>query len=156
MWKKKWRKKKVVSHRARILSFCFFFLAPVHGHWGRWSEWQPCSKTCNDGQIKRYRRCNNPKPQHGGRQCPGSGEEAKMCIVKRCHLGKWPEIHWYIRNHDHDSAAKLRLIHGVRASQNSWMAWNKESKIAKRRLNDKTPDPSSGNKEKHIIGSYTE
>lgn len=62
--------------------------APVHGHWGRWSEWHPCSKTCNDGQIKRYRRCNNPKPQHGGRQCPGSGEETKMCIVKRCHLDR--------------------------------------------------------------------
>ncbi|XP_015763477.1 PREDICTED: meprin A subunit alpha-like [Acropora digitifera] len=39
-------------------------------------------------QIKRYRRCNNPKPQHGGRQCSGSGEEAKMCIVKRCHLDR--------------------------------------------------------------------
>ena len=113
----KWKGQSVIAREF----YHFVFLAPVHGHWGRWSEWHPCSKTCNDGQIKRYRRCDNPKPQHGGRQCPGSGQEAKMCIVKRCHLGKWPDIHWYVRNHDHDSAAKLRLILGVRACQNSRM-----------------------------------
>ncbi|XP_068735001.1 uncharacterized protein [Montipora capricornis] len=61
--------------------------APVDGHWGRWSEWSSCSKTCNDGRKRRFRRCNNPEPKHGGQRCPGISTKEEMCTVKRCRLG---------------------------------------------------------------------
>ncbi|KAJ7365624.1 hypothetical protein OS493_002332 [Desmophyllum pertusum] len=60
--------------------------APVDGHWGRWSDWRPCSKTCNDGVRTRFRTCTNPPPAHGGRFCPGSADGQDMCILKRCQL----------------------------------------------------------------------
>lgn len=60
--------------------------APIDGHWGRWSDWGSCSKTCNDGQRTRYRKCDNPKPGHGGKPCPGASSVKEMCILKRCRL----------------------------------------------------------------------
>jgi len=60
--------------------------APIDGHWGRWSEWRPCSKTCNDGVRTRIRECDNPAPGHGGKTCPGSAKDQEMCILKRCRL----------------------------------------------------------------------
>lgn len=65
------------------------FTAPIDGHWGRWSDWGSCSKTCNDGIRKRFRRCDNPSPTHGGKDCQGYERGQEMCILKRCHLGKW-------------------------------------------------------------------
>ncbi|XP_078383081.1 uncharacterized protein LOC144665674 isoform X2 [Oculina patagonica] len=60
--------------------------APIDGHWGRWSDWSGCSKTCNDGIRTRFRKCNNPAPGHGGKFCQGSGNNKISCILKRCHL----------------------------------------------------------------------
>ncbi|XP_027060312.1 uncharacterized protein LOC113686839 isoform X1 [Pocillopora damicornis] len=62
--------------------------APIDGHWGRWSDWGSCSKTCNDGIRKRFRRCDNPSPAHGGKNCQGYERGQEMCILKRCHLEK--------------------------------------------------------------------
>ncbi|XP_031565641.1 uncharacterized protein LOC116300825 [Actinia tenebrosa] len=59
---------------------------PIDGHWGKWGPWTPCSATCDDGGSKRTRQCNNPAPAHGGKSCPGSNEEDKLCMVKRCIL----------------------------------------------------------------------
>lgn len=61
---------------------------PVDGHWGRWSDWRPCSKTCNDGVRTRFRKCNNPLPGQGGKYCVGSSTGEEPCILKRCHLDK--------------------------------------------------------------------
>ncbi|CAH3187850.1 unnamed protein product [Porites lobata] len=57
-------------------------VAPIGGDWGRWSNWSPCSKTCNDGVETRFRRCDNPPPGHNRKQCPGSSTEEGMCINK--------------------------------------------------------------------------
>merc|ERR1712055_924480 len=40
------------------------YKTPVHGGW---SEWSSCSKSCGGGLKKR--RCTNPKPANGGRDC---------------------------------------------------------------------------------------
>ena len=64
------------------------FTVSVAGNWGRWSDWRPCSKTCNDGVSTRFRNCDNPPPAHGGKYCEGSSDGQKPCIVKRCRLGK--------------------------------------------------------------------
>ncbi|XP_078383090.1 meprin A subunit beta-like isoform X2 [Oculina patagonica] len=88
--------------------------APVNGHWSRWSEWQPCSKTCDEGVRTRTRKCNNPPPAHAGKPCPGSASEQSFCIMKRCvldsddtdfenfRLGMWKQskldvLDWYFQ-----------------------------------------------------------
>ncbi|XP_060070843.1 uncharacterized protein LOC132550773 [Ylistrum balloti] len=58
---------------------------PVDGNWGSWGEWTACSVTCvKSGFIKngvqiRIRSCVNPKPEHGGKDCPGKDEDMKEC-----------------------------------------------------------------------------
>ena len=48
---------------------------PVDGAWSQWSRWSSCSVTCGKGTMQRTQSCNNPAPQYGGQQCPGSEEE---------------------------------------------------------------------------------
>ena len=57
-----------------------------HGNWGNWGEWSNCSSICGQvcqymsayvvsicgqGRIQRYRKCDSPAPEHGGKDCPG-------------------------------------------------------------------------------------
>ncbi|EDO28698.1 predicted protein [Nematostella vectensis] len=44
----------------------------VDGAWGAWGDYSTCSRTCGGGVRHRSRRCDNPKPQYGGKDCPGS------------------------------------------------------------------------------------
>ncbi|CAH1801014.1 unnamed protein product [Owenia fusiformis] len=58
---------------------------PVNGNWGQWSGWGDCNKTCGDGGVRnRTRSCNNPSPEHGGNECPGSAVEHKTCTLPNC------------------------------------------------------------------------
>ncbi|XP_062598406.1 coadhesin-like, partial [Saccostrea cucullata] len=63
----------------------------VNGGWsnyGPWSTFSKCTKTCDGGgKTKyRYRECNNPKPQHSGRSCPGESilAEHQPCNTDPC------------------------------------------------------------------------
>ena len=47
----------------------FSFYNLVIGAWGKWGEWETCSKTCNGGNQTRKRLCDNPVPSHGGDEC---------------------------------------------------------------------------------------
>ena len=40
--------------------------------------------TCGGGSQRRAGQCNNPSPDHGGANCPGSGEETRKCNTKYC------------------------------------------------------------------------
>jgi len=57
---------------------------PVNGVWSDWRRYGPCSNQ-KDGKspcyMKRFRFCNNPAPQHGGADCPGSNEDSRLCNV---------------------------------------------------------------------------
>ncbi|XP_078377620.1 SCO-spondin-like [Oculina patagonica] len=65
---------------------------PVHGDWTPWAEWSTCSKTCGSGTQTRQRRCENPRPEHGGRQCEGPSEQARMCNTRNCPVdGQWSD-----------------------------------------------------------------
>ena len=72
-----------------VFHITFLLLAaPVDGHWGRWSSWATCSKTCGNGTKVRTRKCDDPPPLNSGKSCPGDDKEQEACILRRCGLGE--------------------------------------------------------------------
>ncbi|XP_017276034.1 hemicentin-1 isoform X1 [Kryptolebias marmoratus] len=70
--------------------FCNSDPCPISGNWGPWSSWGSCSKTCNGGQMRRYRTCDNPRPVHGGRACAGADAQIQRCGTADCPVdGNW-------------------------------------------------------------------
>uniref|UniRef100_A0A8W8LNS2 Hemicentin-1 n=1 Tax=Magallana gigas TaxID=29159 RepID=A0A8W8LNS2_MAGGI len=70
---------------------CLLKVCIVDGGWsdfGPWSKFSQCAKTCGGGAKTRYRyrECNNPKPQNGGRFCPGDSIHSKTapCNKNSC------------------------------------------------------------------------
>ncbi|XP_034308311.2 semaphorin-5A [Magallana gigas] len=70
---------------------CLLKVCIVDGGWsefGSWSKFSQCAKTCGWGAKTRYRyrECNNPKPQNGGRFCPGDSihSETAPCNTNSC------------------------------------------------------------------------
>nr|QNH72418.1 toxin candidate TRINITY_DN34308_c0_g1_i1 [Pachycerianthus maua] len=59
---------------------------PRDGHWSRWSKWGDCSVTCNDGKRERTRKCDDPAPMHGGKDCIGDDILKGICVMPRCRL----------------------------------------------------------------------
>ena len=54
---------------------------------GGWSTWIPgkCSVTCGIGIVQLTRRCDNPRPANGGRNCFGNSQ-----IIRQCNKGCCP------------------------------------------------------------------
>ncbi|XP_056893820.1 hemicentin-1 isoform X2 [Takifugu flavidus] len=72
------------------IDFCNSDPCPVSGNWGPWSTWGSCSKTCNGGQMRRYRTCDNPRPANGGRACAGGDTQIQRCSTANCPVdGNW-------------------------------------------------------------------
>ncbi|XP_053737549.1 hemicentin-1 isoform X1 [Synchiropus splendidus] len=72
------------------IDFCNSDPCPVAGNWGPWSSWGSCSKTCNGGQMRRYRTCDNPRPANGGRACAGTDTQIQRCSTSDCPVdGNW-------------------------------------------------------------------
>uniref|UniRef100_A0A3P9M5Z2 Hemicentin 1 n=1 Tax=Oryzias latipes TaxID=8090 RepID=A0A3P9M5Z2_ORYLA len=71
------------------VDFCNTDPCPVSGNWGTWSSWGSCSKTCNGGQMRRYRTCDSPRPAFGGRACAGADEQMQRCSIVSCPDGNW-------------------------------------------------------------------
>ena len=63
-------------------------LAPINGHWGRWGSWGECSVTCGKGVHSRMRKCDDPAPKNGGKQCKGKSDEKKNCLEMQCGAGE--------------------------------------------------------------------
>ncbi|CAL8267650.1 unnamed protein product [Arctogadus glacialis] len=64
--------------------------AVVAGHWAPWSGWGGCSRTCDGGQARRYRTCDNPRPANGGRACAGADTQIQRCNTDSCPVdGSW-------------------------------------------------------------------
>lgn len=42
---------------------------PVDGGVSGWGEWSRCDKLCQPGRMTRQKKCDNPKPKCGGKQC---------------------------------------------------------------------------------------
>ncbi|XP_016146102.1 hemicentin-1-like [Sinocyclocheilus grahami] len=72
------------------IDFCNSEPCPIHGNWGPWNSWGSCSRTCNGGQMRRYRTCDDPRPANGGRACTGSDSQIQKCSTANCPVdGKW-------------------------------------------------------------------
>uniref|UniRef100_A0A8C9EWF6 ADAM metallopeptidase with thrombospondin type 1 motif 2 n=1 Tax=Pavo cristatus TaxID=9049 RepID=A0A8C9EWF6_PAVCR len=54
------------------------------GHWGAWSKFGSCSRTCGTGVKYRTRQCDNPHPANGGRTCIGPSYEFQLCNTQDC------------------------------------------------------------------------
>ena len=71
---------------------CFLKHCPIDGKFSVWSPWQACSLTCGNGSQTRSRTCDNPRPQHDGRECDGSAMNMRPCYVRSCAIhGGWSE-----------------------------------------------------------------
>ena len=51
----------------------------MDGQWGQWEAWQGCSVTCGTGRQRRYRACDDPPPDYGGKPCAGDSFEENVC-----------------------------------------------------------------------------
>lgn len=60
----------------------------LHGGWSPWGPWAPCTQTCGEGVRLRFRQCDNPAPQNGGRGCLGSAEQQRPCPSQQDCPGK--------------------------------------------------------------------
>ncbi|MEE6492107.1 hypothetical protein FKM82_016474 [Ascaphus truei] len=59
---------------------------PINGKWGPWSLWDTCTVTCGGGVQQRARLCNNPEPQHGGKDCVGDVADTQICNKQDCPI----------------------------------------------------------------------
>lgn len=59
---------------------------PTDGGYGQWSGFGQCSVSCGGGSTSRTRKCDNPKPSNGGKDCSklGPNEEIKTCNNDDC------------------------------------------------------------------------
>ena len=67
---------------------CFLTRCPIHGGFTEWSMFSNCSKSCGAGIKRRSRKCSNPEPKHGGRNCSrlGLSIEVKKCNTHPCPI----------------------------------------------------------------------
>ncbi|XP_078237254.1 A disintegrin and metalloproteinase with thrombospondin motifs 17 isoform X4 [Pogona vitticeps] len=59
----------------------------VDGDWSMWSPWSMCSRTCGTGARFRQRKCDNPPPGPGGKNCRGANVEHTACENLPCPKG---------------------------------------------------------------------
>ncbi|CAD5126733.1 DgyrCDS14789 [Dimorphilus gyrociliatus] len=58
---------------------------PIAGGWSEWSIWSDCEPECGgDGIQTRRRDCNNPIPENGGPECPGTPIDIRECKSPNC------------------------------------------------------------------------
>ncbi|XP_065841444.1 A disintegrin and metalloproteinase with thrombospondin motifs adt-1-like [Oscarella lobularis] len=95
---------------------------PADGAWSEWSNWTPCSKSCEGGVQSRNRKCDNPSPDHGGRNCPGQDSDESQCNTHKCPVdGGWSS--WSLWSHctsqcDVGSRTRTRVCNSPRPAFN--------------------------------------
>ncbi|XP_053373080.1 mucin-like protein [Mercenaria mercenaria] len=59
---------------------------PVYGQYGPWTEWSQCSRTCDEGEQFRTRRCDSPLPANGGAECADNHVDSRVCNLEPCAI----------------------------------------------------------------------
>uniref|UniRef100_A0A4W6ETJ0 Thrombospondin 1 n=1 Tax=Lates calcarifer TaxID=8187 RepID=A0A4W6ETJ0_LATCA len=59
---------------------------PIDGGWGPWSPWDTCTVTCGGGIQNRKRRCSDPVPKYGGKDCVGDATMSQVCNKQECPI----------------------------------------------------------------------
>ena len=70
------------------IKVCNTNLCPVHGGFSEWSIFSKCTKSCGNGTQQRTRKCLNPEPKLGGRDCTSLGPytETRKCSTHHCPI----------------------------------------------------------------------
>ncbi|GAB1285527.1 Hemicentin-1 [Apodemus speciosus] len=103
--------------------FCNSDPCPTHGNWSPWSGWGTCSRTCNGGQMRRYRTCDNPRPSNGGRACGGADTQTQRCNTDMC---PWMEV----GEHGTAGAIVLSLVEEVKGLESGYVTIQCHLKVA--------------------------
>ena len=65
---------------------------PIDGGWSQWTDDTECDAECGQGNKKKSRKCNNPSPKHGGKECVGESSMDEACKLKECPIdGGWSD-----------------------------------------------------------------
>ena len=56
----------------------------VDGQWSQWGMYGKCSVTCGGGFKYRSRKCDNPAPASGGKNCQGPSFQSVVCETQAC------------------------------------------------------------------------
>ncbi|XP_066936641.1 thrombospondin-1-like [Clytia hemisphaerica] len=67
-----------------VAGYVFAYKVPVDGGWSSWSTSGPCSRPCGPGRRRSTRKCLNPEPKYGGKQCVGSSVRYSHCNNGAC------------------------------------------------------------------------
>lgn len=57
---------------------------PTNGQWSFWGAWTECTRMCDGGTTKRFRKCNNPEPRNEGKPCEGENFMETKCNEWTC------------------------------------------------------------------------
>ena len=73
-------------HCRRHFLIVFFAISKVDGGYTSWEDWLDCSFSCGGGKRRRFRKCTNPVPQYGGKDCSSLGPsvETDDCNTNLC------------------------------------------------------------------------
>ena len=108
----------------------------IDGGYTEWSQFSECSKTCNAGSRKRTRKCSEPAPKYGGKNCSflGPAEENRTCNAFPCP------------------------VHGNYSSWSNFSACSKScgNGTTQRHRNCSNPEPKHGGKNCSLLGPSKE
>lgn len=76
----------------RFCGLCSYY----DGSWSSWLSWSDCDVTCGNGSQTRKRKCTEPAPSGGGKDCDGPSQDTKICSLQPCpvHGGWSPWSSW--------------------------------------------------------------
>lgn len=91
----------LASHFYQNANTCPILSSPIDGAWAAWSPWKTCAQSGGEESITgnelastidtclcRTRKCDNPSPKNGGKECTGLSIMVANCTVN----GGWTEV----------------------------------------------------------------
>ena len=74
----------IFSHKGLLITHHYNL---VDGGWGVFGNLSECSVSCGIGIAVRKRKCDNPLPKNGGKNCTGEDTQTQTCAIKKCPTG---------------------------------------------------------------------